>query len=60
VARALRERYGSARPHLFAVTARTQDADRLMSQLAGFDRHIAKPYDPNALIELLGELQERR
>ena len=60
VARALRERYGSARPMLFAVTARSQDADRLMSQLAGFDRHISKPYDPNALIELLADLQQQR
>jgi CheY-like chemotaxis protein len=49
VARTLRDRYGSARPMLFAVTARSKDSDRLMSRLAGFDRHISKPYDPRAL-----------
>ena len=60
VARSLRERYGSARPTLFAVTARNQDADRLMSRLAGFDRHITKPYDPLELMATLAKLQRDR
>ncbi|HUQ74284.1 MAG TPA: response regulator [Burkholderiales bacterium] len=53
VARALRERYASARPVLIAVTGRTQPGDRNLAQLAGFDHHVAKPYDPNALLALL-------
>ncbi|MGQ0653990.1 MAG: response regulator [Betaproteobacteria bacterium] len=60
VARSLRERYGSARPTLFAVTARNKDADRLMSRLAGFDRHITKPYDPRELMASLAALQRDR
>jgi len=60
VARALRERYGSARPALFAVTARSKDADMLMSRLAGFDRHITKPYDPRELMASLADLHPDR
>jgi CheY-like chemotaxis protein len=60
VARTLRERYGSARPTLFAVTARSKDTDRLMSRLAGFDRHISKPYDPCELMATLAELYRKR
>jgi CheY-like chemotaxis protein len=53
VARELRARYASARPLLIAVTGRTQPGDRNLAQLAGFDHHVAKPYDPNELLELL-------
>jgi CheY-like chemotaxis protein len=52
-ARALRERYGSARPYLIAVTGRADANDRNLAQLAGFDHHVAKPYDPNELLALL-------
>jgi len=57
VARELRERYASARPLLIAVTGRSQAADRNLAQLAGFDHHVAKPYDPNALMALLAALR---
>lgn len=53
VARELRVRYASARPLLIAVTGRNQPADRNLSQLAGFDQHVAKPYDPDELLGLL-------
>jgi DNA-binding response OmpR family regulator len=53
VARALRERYASARPLLIAITGRSKPTDRTLAQLAGFDHHFAKPYDPNALLALL-------
>ena len=53
VARALRERYASARPMLIAITGRNQASDRKLAQLAGFDHHLAKPYDPGALLALL-------
>lgn len=53
VARELRARYASARPLLIAVTGRNDPADRNFSQLAGFDHHVAKPYDPEELLALL-------
>jgi two-component system CheB/CheR fusion protein len=53
VARALRERYACARPLLIAITGHNRPSDRVLSQLAGFDHHIAKPYDANALLALL-------
>jgi two-component system CheB/CheR fusion protein len=53
VARALRQRYGSARPLLIAVTGHNEPQDRTLSQLAGFDHHLAKPYDPDQLFALL-------
>lgn len=59
VARALRERYASARPLLIAITGHNRPSDRMLSQLAGFDHHIAKPYDANALLALLAPLYPR-
>ena len=53
VARALRERYASARPLLIAITGHSKPSDRTLAQLAGFDHHFTKPYDPNALLALL-------
>lgn len=53
VARKLRERYGSARPMLVAVTGWTKPSDRVLAQMSGFDHHVAKPYDPNQLLTLL-------
>jgi CheY-like chemotaxis protein len=53
VARTLRDRYGSARPALIAVTGLAMDADRAQSQAAGFEYHVAKPYEPVALIALI-------
>lgn len=59
VARTLRERYGSARPVLVAVTGRAGEADRAQAQAAGFEHHVAKPYDPRALVELVAGLSGR-
>jgi CheY-like chemotaxis protein len=56
VARTLRERYGSARPALIAITGRTGEADRQQARAAGFEHHVAKPYEPLALLRLIGEL----
>ena len=56
VARQMRERYGSARPALIAVTAMTRTSDRAHARAAGFEHHVAKPYEPNELLALLGEL----
>ena len=56
VARTLRERYGSARPALIAVTGRAGETDRQQARAAGFEHHVAKPYEPRALLRLIGEL----
>ena len=56
VARTLRERYGSARPALIAVTGRTAEADRQQARAAGFEHHVGKPYEPRALLRLIGVL----
>jgi CheY-like chemotaxis protein len=59
VARALRERYGSARPALIAVTGFTATSDRWQALAAGFEHHVAKPYEPRVLLQLIGEVLQR-
>jgi CheY-like chemotaxis protein len=54
-ARRLRQRYGDDCPMLVAVTGWKQASDRILASLAGFDHHVAKPYDPNTLISLLSK-----
>jgi CheY-like chemotaxis protein len=56
-ARRLRQRYGQECPVLIAVTAWKQASDKILANLAGFDQHVAKPYDPNELIRLLAKIQ---
>ena len=56
VARRLRQRYGDDCPVLIAVTAWKQASDRILASLAGFDHHVAKPYQPAELIKLLSKL----
>src|SRR5882724_4762371 len=53
VARHLRERYGKNGPVLVALTGWKQASDRSLATLAGFDHHVAKPYDPARLLELV-------
>ena len=52
-ARRLRERYGVDCPVLIAVTAWKQPSDRSLADLAGFNYHVAKPYEPAELLSLL-------
>ena len=59
VARSLRERYGSARPALIAVTGLADASHRRQSRAAGFEHHVAKPYEPRALLQLIGRLAGR-
>jgi DNA-binding response OmpR family regulator len=59
IARVFRKLYGSRAPTLIAVTAWNKSADKLMAKHAGFDHHIAKPYDPKALLGLLDEIATR-
>ena len=56
VARALRERYGSARPALIAVTGLSREVDRQQARAAGFEYHVGKPYEPRTLLRLIGAL----
>jgi CheY-like chemotaxis protein len=56
VARELRQRYGKSRPMLIAVTGWKQSSDKILAKLAGFDHHLAKPFDPQALLRLIEPL----
>ena len=56
-ARRLRQRYGDDCPMLIALTGWKQASDRILANLAGFDHHVAKPYDPAELIRLLAKLR---
>src|SRR3954465_2751777 len=53
VAQKLRQRYGSAKPTLIAITGRDSAADKSFARSTGFDHHIAKPYEPRQLIALI-------
>jgi CheY-like chemotaxis protein len=55
-ARRLRLRYGNDCPVLIAITGWKQASDKILASLAGFDHHVAKPYEPAHLIELLKKL----
>jgi CheY-like chemotaxis protein len=59
-ARRLRQRYGDDCPMLIAVTGWKQASDKILANLAGFDHHVAKPYDPSELIRLLATLDPAR
>ena len=52
-ARAAR-RLDGRKPLMIAVSGRHRHgADQILTQMAGFDHFLAKPYDPRRLIELL-------
>ena len=53
VARALRERPGGERPLIVAITGYGQEADQRRARDAGFDHHLVKPVDPEAVLGLL-------
>jgi CheY-like chemotaxis protein len=55
-ARRLRQRYNDDCPTLIAVTGWKQASDRILASLAGFDHHVAKPYNPAELVSLLAKL----
>jgi DNA-binding response OmpR family regulator len=57
VARHIREHYGKDRPVLIALTGWKQASDRILAMLAGFHYHVAKPYDPNALLAMIHGLK---
>jgi DNA-binding response OmpR family regulator len=49
----LRERYGSARTVIVAITGRRLPADRRLSEMVGFDHHFIKPVEPKELLAAL-------
>jgi CheY-like chemotaxis protein len=53
VARRLRQRPGLEHLLLVAMTGWGQQEDRRRSQEAGFDHHLVKPVEPDALHQLL-------
>ncbi|HET7197859.1 MAG TPA: response regulator [Burkholderiales bacterium] len=55
VAREIRQLFGKARPVLIAVTGWKKTSDRILAQIAGFDHHLAKPFETDALLALLAD-----
>ncbi|HYF18562.1 MAG TPA: PAS domain-containing protein [Ramlibacter sp.] len=53
VARALRARPGGDRLKLVAVTGWGQEDDRRLTRESGFDAHLVKPVEPEAIVKLL-------
>jgi CheY-like chemotaxis protein len=53
VARKLRDNSTTATARLIAVTAYGHDEDRRRSHEAGFEQHLVKPVDPDALQRVL-------
>ena len=55
LARELRRRFGeeAQKPVLIAVTAWNKGSDKVLAQIAGFDYHLGKPYNPNQLLSIL-------
>jgi CheY-like chemotaxis protein len=53
VARQLRDNPVTAKARLIAVTAYGRDEDRRRSHEAGFEQHLVKPVDPDALQRVL-------
>ena len=54
VCRRIREAPWGARMHIVAVTGWGQDSDRERSRAAGFNAHMVKPVNAEALMKLLG------
>jgi CheY-like chemotaxis protein len=53
VARAIRSQSWGAAVKLIAVTGWGQEDDKRKAKDAGFDHHLTKPIDPNALEQLM-------
>jgi CheY-like chemotaxis protein len=53
VAQELVRCYGEGCPVLIAVTGHSSEVDRQRTAKSGFQYHVPKPYDPNALLKLV-------
>ena len=57
IAQEIRGSPGGTVPLLIAVSGQyKKGSDRLLSEMVGFDHHVAKPYDLNAVLRLLAPL----
>jgi CheY-like chemotaxis protein len=56
IVRALKDRYGSAWPVIFAITGRSLPSDRQLAEMVGFDHHFTKPFEPKELLAALSSL----
>jgi signal transduction histidine kinase/CheY-like chemotaxis protein len=59
VARSIRGHRRGADTLLIAITGWAQDSDRERTRAAGFDHHLTKPIEPDALADLLGPKSAR-
>jgi CheY-like chemotaxis protein len=60
VARGVRKESGLEHVHLVALTGYGRPADKEAAMQAGFDAHLVKPLDPNALAQILAHRPARR
>jgi DNA-binding response OmpR family regulator len=59
VARTIRARSGADRPLLIGISGEyIKGADKVLSQILGFDRYLVKPYAPAELLALLAPLKD--
>ena len=49
--------YGERCPVLIAVTAHSSEVARRLTAKSGFRHHVAKPYDPDALLKLVASVE---
>lgn len=59
VALELTREHGANCPILIAVTAHNSDAARRLTAKSGFRHHVAKPYDPDALLRLVASIEPK-
>lgn len=57
VALDLSREYGPKCPVLIAVTGHSSDAAKRLTAKSGFRHHVDKPYDPDALLRLVGSVE---
>lgn len=56
IVRTLKERYGSARPIIIAITGRNGPVDRRLAEMVGFDHQFIKPFEPKELLATIATL----
>ena len=56
IVRTLKDRYGSARPVIIAITGRSGPVDRRLAEMVGFDHQFIKPFEPKELLAKLSSL----
>ena len=55
VAQSIRERFANRSHRLFAVSGYGREEDRALARSSGFDGHLTKPVEPEALLQLIRE-----